>query len=86
MNNKLDNQLKAAPSKEAIVKFLTKQPNATEDLIRSFLERTALVAAGIIVLGKPRNVLQNSLAASIAIELYLLWFYNKQLKKKRRRR
>ena len=78
--NPLDNQLKAAPSKEAAVKFLTKQPNATQELVESFLKRTALIGAGILVLGNSKGIVKNSVAASIAIEAYLLWYYNNQLK------
>jgi len=73
--------LRAAPSKEAVVRYLVGEPNATEDLITSFLERSVLIAMGIVVFGEKDNLIRNSIGASLAIELYLLWFYGKQIKR-----
>ena len=79
--NKPDKKLKAAPSKEAVVKWLNKEPNANQALIKSFIERCFLIGGGIFLLGNRKNIIRNSIAGSTAIELYLLWYYNKQLKK-----
>mgnify|MGYP001272431525 CR=1 FL=1 len=76
----LDKKLRSAPSKEAVVKWLNKEPNANQALIKSFIERCFLIGGGIFILGKKDNIIRNSIAASTAIELYLLWYYNKQLK------
>ena len=73
-------QLKAAPSKEAVVRYLMGDPNAKSALIKSFFERSILIGAGMLVLGKKGSLIQNSLAASFAIELYLLLYYRKQLR------
>ena len=70
----------AAPSKEAVVKYLLGKEGATFDVIRSFLERTILISAGISIFGnKDDNLLRNSLAASLSIEIYLLWYYRRQI-------
>ena len=74
-------ELKAAPSKEAIVKFLRKEPNAFQEVIRTFVERAVLIGAGIAILGDRENLVRNSFAASLSIELYLLWYYSQQLEK-----
>ena len=79
MNNP-DKKLRAAPSKEAVVKWLNKEPNANQALIKSFIERCFLIGGGIFLLGNRKNIIRNSIAGSTAIELYLLWYYNKQLK------
>lgn len=78
--NHLDKKLQSAPSKEAVVMWLNKEPNANQALIRSFVERCFLIGGGIFLLGNRKNIVRNSIAASTAIELYLLWYYNKQLK------
>ena len=80
MNN-LDKKLRAAPSKEAVVMWLNKEPNANQALIRSFVERCFLIGGGIFLLGNRKHIVRNSIAASTAIELYLMWYYNEQLKK-----
>lgn len=80
MNN-LDKKLKAAPSKEAIVRWLNKEPDANQALVRSFIERCFLIGGGIFLLGNRKHIIRNSIAASTAIELYLMWYYNEQLKK-----
>ena len=72
-------ELKPAPSKEAIVQYLLDKPNATQAVIKSFLERTLLVGAGMLILGQKGNLLRNSLASSFAIELYLYLYYRNQL-------
>lgn len=73
-------KLTAAPSKEAVVKFLNEEEGATQDLIVSFFARVALIGGGIYILGKGReHILRNSIAASTAIELYLLWYYRRQM-------
>lgn len=78
-------QLKAAPSKEAIVKFLNREEGATEDLIISFFNRVLLIGGGIYVLGKGRKHLwRDSIAASAAIELYLFVYYKQQLNELRK--
>ena len=82
--NDLNTKLRAAPSKEAIVMWLNKEPNAKQALIKSFAERSLLIAGGIFLLGNRKNIIRNSLAASTAVELYLLWFYNKQLQELRK--
>ena len=73
-------QLKAAPSKEAIVRYLLGEEGATEYLVKTFVERTALIGIGIALLGDRKNLVRNSLSATLAIELYLLWHYHRQLK------
>jgi hypothetical protein len=75
-------QLRAAPSKEAIVRYLMGEPKASQAVLKSFLERSLLIGAGILVLGKSDHVIRNSLAASLAIELYLLRFYGRQFNPK----
>ena len=72
--------LKVAPSKEAAVRYLNNEPEAWKAVLKSLAERTALIGAGILVLGNRNHLIRNSVAASIAIEVYLLWYYNKQLK------
>jgi len=79
--NDLDKKLKAAPSKEAIVRWLNKEPDANQALVRSFIERCFLIGGGIFLLGNRKHIIRNSIAASTAIELYLMWYYNEQLKK-----
>ena len=74
--------LKAAPSKEAVVRYLMGQENAAQAVIKSFVERTVLVGVGIALFGNRDHLVRNSLAASFAIEVYLLWYYNKQIKGK----
>ncbi len=71
--------LQIAPSKEAVVKFLTQQPSGTQALITTFLSRTFLIGLGIHALGSKDNIVRNSFAASTAIELYLLWHYKQQI-------
>ena len=61
--------------------WLNKEPNANQALIRSFVERCFLIGGGIFLLGNRKNIVRNSIAASTAIELYLMWYYNEQLKK-----
>ena len=73
-------RLKAAPSKEAVVKFLNKEPNGGKEMISSFLLRSVLIVMGILAVGDSKNIVRNSLASSLAIQVYLLWFYNQQLK------
>ncbi len=75
-----DIQLKAAPSKEAVVRYLRGEEGATEYLVKTFVERTVLIGVGIALLGDRENLVRNSLSASLAIELYLLWHYHRQLK------
>lgn len=79
--NDLDKKLRSAPSKEAVVMWLNKEPNANQALIRSFVERCFLIGGGIFLLGNRKHIVRNSIAASTAIELYLMWYYNEQLKK-----
>ncbi len=74
-------QLRAAPSKEAVVKYLLGQEGATQDLIKSFVERSFLIGLGMYVFGERENLMQNSIAGSFAIEVYLLIYYSNQLKK-----
>tara|TARA_R110002110_G_scaffold16339_1_gene71067 strand:+ start:1525 stop:1767 length:243 start_codon:yes stop_codon:yes gene_type:complete len=73
--------LRAAPSKEAVVRYLVGEPNATTALIKSFIERSVLIGLGIHVFGEKDNIIRNSISASLAIEIYLLWYYGKQIKR-----
>ena len=73
-------QLRAAPSKEAIVRYLMGEPKASQAVVQTFLARSLLIGMGILVLGNGDHVIRNSLAASLAIELYLIRFYGKQLR------
>ena len=75
-------QLRAAPSKEAVVRYLLNEPNSTQAVIKSLLERTVLIGAGMMLFGKKGSLLRNSFGASLAIELYLLVYYQAQLKKR----
>jgi len=72
--------LKAAPSKEAVVRYLNGEEGAGFELVKTFVERTGLIAVGIYLLGDRNNFMRNSLSASLAIELYLLWYYSQQMK------
>jgi len=72
--------LKAAPSKEAVVRYLNEEEGAGFELVKTFVERTGLIAVGIYLLGDRNNLVRNSLSASLAIELYLLWYYSQQMK------
>ena len=81
MVNELDKKLKAAPSKEAVVRWLNKEPDAGQAIVKSFIERCFLIGGGIFLLGNRKNIVRNAIAGSTAIELYLLWYYNEQLKK-----
>jgi len=72
--------LKAAPSKEAIVKFLNKEKNAIQDVVVTMGARSLLIAAGIALLGSRDHVIRNSIAGSVAIEAYLFWHYSQQMK------
>ena len=72
-------KLKLAPSKEAVVRFLNKEPKSGEAVLKSFFMRSVLIGAGILALGDSKNIVRNSLASSMAIQVYLLWFYQKQL-------
>jgi|DEB0MinimDraft_3_1074331.scaffolds.fasta_scaffold63223_2 hypothetical protein len=72
--------LKAAPSKEAVVRYLNGEEGAGFELVKTFVERTGLIAVGIYLLGDRNNLVRNSLSASLAIELYLLWYYSQQMK------
>ena len=74
-------ELKAAPSKEAVVRFLRKEPDSFQALLRTFVERTVLIGSGIALLGNKEDLVKNSLAASLSIEIYLLWYYSQQLEK-----
>lgn len=71
--------IKAAPSKEAIVRYLNKEPDAWKEVLKTFANRSILIALGIGILGNPKHIIKNSISASLAIELYLLWYYSKQL-------
>ena len=73
--------LKAAPSKEAIVKFLNKEENAIKDVLVTMGTRSLLIAAGIALLGNRDHIIRNSIAGSVAIEGYLFWYYSAQMKK-----
>ena len=83
--NKTEQMLKVAPSKEAAIRFLNKEPDAWKDVLYSLGERTLLIAAGIGILGDRKNLVRNSIAGSIAIEVYLLWYYNEQLKEQKQK-
>ena len=74
-----DDLLKIAPSKSAVVRYLRNEPGAWKDIGKTLAQRTVLIAAGIVVLGNRDNILRNSFAGSVAIELYLLWYYKQQL-------
>lgn len=73
-------ELKVAPSKEAIVRLLRNEPNSVRDILLTLAGRTALIAGGIHLFGKKGHLLQNSFAAALTIELYLLWHYSRQLR------
>jgi hypothetical protein len=79
MNN-TDPMIKVASSKEAAIRFLRGEPGALPKVLWSLVERTALIGAGIYVLGSRENLLKNSIAGSVAIEAYLLWYYGKQMR------
>lgn len=78
---KVDEMLKVASSKEAAIRLLNKEPGSLKDVLVSMGERTLLIGAGIAILGNRDNILRNSIAGSIAIEAYLLWYYSQQMKK-----
>ena len=71
--------IKAAPSKEAIVRYLNREPGALKDVLGTFAGRAVLIGLGIGILGNRNHIVKNSISASLAIELYLLWYYSKQL-------
>ena len=74
-------ELRPAPSKEAAVLYVTGQPKGLQKVIGSMVKRTFLIGTGIALLGDREYIFRNSMAGSIAIELYLLWYYSNQLKK-----
>ena len=78
---KVDEMLKVASSKEAAIRLLNKEPGSLKDVLVSMGERTLLIGAGIAILGNRDKILRNSIAGSIAIEAYLLWYYSQQMKK-----
>ena len=73
-------QLTPAPSKEAAVQFLYKTPGSTQTMVRSLLKRSVLIGLGIYAFGNTQDIVRNSVGGSIVIELYLLWYYGKQIK------
>ena len=73
--------IKVAPSKIAVVRYLQGEPEAWKEVGKTLAQRTVLIAGGIALLGKREYVLRNAFAGSLAIELYLLWYYKQQLEK-----
>ena len=76
-------KLRAAPSKEAIVKLLRNEPNGFRDVLLTLVGRSVLIAAGIRLFGEKDKLWKNSFAAALTIELYLLWHYSRQLEKRK---
>ena len=67
------------PSVVAAEKFWKKDPDAYPAIAKSMAQRAAIIGTALLIAGERKRLLRYTLAATIAIELVVLWEVKKQL-------
>ena len=67
------------PSVKAATAFWHGRPGALAQVLLSMTERGAIIAAALLLVGRRKNVLRDTLAVTAAIEAVVLWQVKSQL-------
>ena len=67
------------PSVVAAEKFWKKEPDAYQAIAKSMAQRAAIIGTALLIAGERKRLLRYTLAATIAIELVVLWEVKKQI-------
>lgn len=72
--------LTSLPSVKSAEDFLLGKPEGLQKAVVSTLGRSVLIAVGMFAVGERKHLVRNALGGAVAIETFVLWYVNQQLK------
>lgn len=76
-----DSNMTSLPSVKSAEDFLLGKPGGLQKAVVSTLGRSLLIAVGMFAVGERKHLVRNALGGAVAIEAFVLWYVNQQLKK-----
>jgi hypothetical protein len=68
------------PSSDSAARFLRGEPGSLPGVVLSTLGRAALIGGGLFLAGERKNLIKYSLAGALMIEVFVLWYVQKEQK------